>query len=84
MPPTHHAPEKLTMKNVLKGMRQLLDILAAPLVYGAAGLLELVRKVGIRRLPDCKRALLSMGVFPIRNHYYEPLFDPSQLRIPLD
>ena len=72
------------MKFILKGMLPFVDVVAAPVVYGAAWLLKLVRKVGIRRLPVCKRALLSVGVFPVRNHYYEPLFDPSQLRIPLD
>jgi predicted O-methyltransferase YrrM len=26
-------------------------------------------------LPHCKNALMNVGVFPIRNHYYEPQFD---------
>jgi len=28
----------------------------------------------------CKRMLLRVGVFPIRNHYYEPMFDTRDLR----
>ena len=34
-------------------------------------------------MPVCKRALLSAGVFPIRRHYYEPLFDSRDLYKPL-
>lgn len=32
---------------------------------------------GRAELAGCKRALLAVGVFPIRNHYYEPQFDFS-------
>lgn len=28
-------------------------------------------------MPLCKSVLLKVGVFPIRNHYYEPQFDFS-------
>ncbi len=27
---------------------------------------------------------MGVGVFPIRNHYYEPMFDPRALTRPLD
>ena len=30
------------------------------------------------------KILKNIGVFPIRNHYYEPLFDDSMLRLPLE
>ena len=72
------------MKKILKSIIPLVDLLASPLVFLAGILLRIVRQVGVRNLPVCKRVLISIGVFPIRNHYYEPLFDPSQLRIPLD
>ncbi len=61
----------------------LLDILLLPFVYPAGFVLKKVREIGVRRLPRCKNALLSVGVFPIRNHYHEPFFDPRQLRSPL-
>lgn len=51
------------------------DLALAPLVYPAAWLLKKVRHVGVHRLPRCKDALLDVGVFPIRDHYYEPRFD---------
>ena len=46
-----------------------------PLVYPVAWLLKIIRKVGVQRLPLCKNALMSVGVFPLRDHYYEPQFD---------
>ena len=51
------------------------DILLTPFVYLAAWLLKNVRRAGVQRLPHCKNALLNVGVFPIRDHYYEPQFD---------
>jgi len=42
--------------------------------------MKIVRQEGISKLPRCKRALLQIGVFPIRNHYYEPQFDFRQRR----
>lgn len=60
------------------------DLLMAPAVYPAAALLKLVRTAGVERLPLCRRVLRQVGVFPVRNHYYEPLFDDRELREPLD
>jgi hypothetical protein len=34
-------------------------------------------------LPGCKNTLMKIGVFPIRNHYYEPQFDHRKLKQPL-
>jgi Methyltransferase domain len=62
----------------------LADIFLAPLVYLAAYLLKGIRRAGVQRMPFSKRALIRVGVFPIRNHYYEPLFDSGLLRYPLD
>jgi Methyltransferase domain len=41
------------------------------------------RYKGCAALPQTTRALKKVGVFPLRNHYYEPLFDDSLLRKPL-
>jgi hypothetical protein len=63
---------------------KLADILLFPLVYPAGHLLKLIRKAGVARMPRCKQALMQVGVFPIWNHYYEPLFDSRILSKPLD
>jgi hypothetical protein len=59
------------------------DVLLAPFVYPAALVMKLVRRAGVERLPLCKQALMQLGIFPLRNHYYEPLFDGRMLRHPL-
>lgn len=74
----------VTMKKFIKSILPFLDILLAPAVAISALILKFVRRVGVRRMPLCKRVLLNVGVFPIRNHYYEPLFDGKLLRHPLD
>lgn len=68
------------MKKVLLRLIVSLDFLLVLVVFPAALLLKLVRRVGVMRLPLCKKALFSIGVFPIRNHYYEPQFDMTELK----
>lgn len=74
----------MSVSGLVKALLPLADLLAAPFVYPSALLLKLVRKAGVHRLPCCKRALLGVGVFPVLNHYFEPLFDYRSLRHPLD
>lgn len=62
---------------------RLFDVAAVPALYVSALLLKLIRRIGVERLPISKRLLLKLGVFPIRDHYYEPLFDGSRLLRPL-
>ena len=60
----------------------LIDLLLAIPAWPAAWVLKAVRRIGVHRLPACRRLLLSIGVFPIRNHYYEPQFDYRNKRQP--
>ena len=71
-------------KKLLKAVAPLVDAVLAPFVLPAAVVLKVVRRIGTQRLPVCKNTLRAVGVFPIRNHYYEPLFDVRALRRPLD
>ena len=52
-----------------------LDRVLAPFVRLSARLLKRIRRAGIEKFPRCRQALLDIGVFPVRNHYYEPQFD---------
>lgn len=72
------------MTSLIKAILPLTDIFLMPAVYLAAYLLKAIRSVGIHKMPFCKRALMQVGLFPIRNHYYEPLFDGKMLSHPLD
>lgn len=71
---TDPSPHVSVMKTLLLKLLPLVDVLMVPLVYPSALVLKLVRRAGVHRLPACKRALLTVGVFPIRDHYYEPQF----------
>ncbi len=66
-----------------KMLLKIIDLVIAPLVYPAAVLLKTIRRVGVKRMPRCKNVLLKVGVFPIQDHYYEPLFNEKYLRYPL-
>ncbi len=67
---------------LLKSLR-IFDLLLAPLVFLAAYLLWGVRRAGVERLRVSRWILRGVGVFPIRDHYYEPMFDFSRLKHPL-
>ncbi|MBN1567768.1 MAG: class I SAM-dependent methyltransferase [Acidobacteria bacterium] len=71
------------VKNFRARLLPLIDILTFPFVYPAAWLLKTIRRVGVGRLPLCKKVFMNVGVFPIRNHYYEPQFDYRNLKQPL-
>jgi hypothetical protein len=71
------------VKKFIKSFLPLIDLLLMPLVYISAIVLKSVRRAGVQRMPFCKRALLEVGVFPIRNHYYEPQFDTRDMKPPL-
>lgn len=55
------------------------DILTYPvtLVAGLQG--RTLRRYGIVHFPLGRKLLLRLGVFPIRRHFYEPLFHPDDL-----
>lgn len=71
------------IKNIFKACAPAIDLLLAPFVAASGWLLLMVRRLGLTRLPVSKRILLSIGVYPLRDHYYEPLFDTRHLRYPL-
>lgn len=60
------------------------DRVMSLLVVPAALLMRRYRSLGTERLVRTTRRLRQLGIFPLRNHYYEPLFDPLQLSAPLD
>ena len=71
------------MKSPISRILYFFDLLLLPFVYISAGILKRIRRVGVSRMPRCKNALVKVGVFPIRDHYYEPQFDYRELKQPL-
>ncbi|MCE6990964.1 class I SAM-dependent methyltransferase [Dyadobacter sp. CY323] len=61
----------------------LFDLLLIPFIIPSALLFLLVRRIGFKYLIFTKQILLRIGVIPIRDHYYEPLFNQKHLKRPL-
>lgn len=74
----------MPVKSILKKLLPILDLLISPLTLVSAALLLLVRRAGISHMPLSKKIFMLLGVFPIRDHYYEPLFNPKHLSKRLD
>lgn len=74
---------KRTVKGIFKKSSRVIDILIFPFAAGSAVVFKFIRRAGIKEFPLSKKMLLNIGVFPIREHYYEPLFNPKHLKKPL-
>lgn len=72
------------MRKLTQALAPLIDLSVLPIVFVASMVMKLVRRFGIERLPRTRWLFRTVGVFPIRNHYYEPLFDTTVLTRPLD
>jgi hypothetical protein len=64
-------------------VRPLLDPLLVLPVWGAAWLLKGLRRVGLHHFPLVRGTLRRVGLLPVSDHYYEPLFLERQLSAPL-
>ncbi|CAN5602586.1 class I SAM-dependent methyltransferase [soil metagenome] len=61
----------------------LIDLLLVPVAMSAALAMRVIRRGGVERLPKTLQVFRRIGIYPVRDHYYEPLFNPSHLRKPL-
>lgn len=72
------------MPRVIDRFAPLIDITLVPVVFVAAVIMKLVRGFGIGRLPRVRSLFRVLGVYPLRSHYYEPLFETKGLSRPLE
>jgi predicted O-methyltransferase YrrM len=75
---------KSELRKSLTPLFRILDILLSPFTLLASLLLLCIRKMRVANMPVSKSIFKKIGVFPILNHYYEPLFDDTLLKLPLD
>lgn len=75
---------KKLARDIAIRLRVLIDIILACLAIPSAIVLISIRRFGIQRLNLSRRVLMNLGVYPIRDRYYEPLFNPEHLRIDLN
>ena len=62
---------------------KILDIFLIPFITFSGLVFKFYRKIGSSRLLKNTKLLKKIGVFPILDHYYEPLFNDSLLSRPL-
>lgn len=75
---------KKNLRILKVALLSLIDILISPLTLVYAYYLKFTRKRQFSGMPITKRILFGVGVFPILDHYYEPLFDHKKhIRKPL-
>lgn len=72
------------MRKLIRFLMPVIDIILFLPIIVASLVMKIFRRLGAGRLPKSKSALLFMGIFPIRDHYYEPLFHPRHLKHSLD
>ncbi len=75
---------KALLRLIFAKFNEPIDLFFSIIIIPSAYFLFLFRKVGASRLPRTSLRLKEIGVFPVRNHYYEPLFDDKLLSQPLD
>jgi len=71
------------MKKLIKQLIPLLDWALLPLLLPSALVMKIYRRLGSKRLLRSTNLLKKIGVFPIRDHYYEPLFNDKHLSVSL-
>jgi hypothetical protein len=73
-----------TFRRLFKIILPALDFFLVPVAIAATLAMKFIRKAGIQRLPRTLKVFRRLGIYPLRDHYYEPLFNPAHLRKPLD
>lgn len=67
------------IKNLINVLIPFAEILYLPLLAISGLVMWLYRRTGSKRLKLSTKILRKIGVFPIRDHYYEPLFNDARL-----
>ena len=66
-------------KRITRKIFNRIDLAYSVIVVLPAYLLRAYRLAGSKEMPKTTKRLEKIGVFPIINHYYEPLFDTRDL-----
>ncbi|UXA04219.1 class I SAM-dependent methyltransferase [Mycobacterium sp. SMC-2] len=81
--PSTSAEAPRTVQKFTKLCLSLIDFALLPITATASLALRVIRSTGFGRMPLALRVFRRIGIFPILDHYYEPLFNPVHLRKPL-
>ncbi len=69
------------MKRIFYILFSILDFILFPLTLVASSWFRLIKYVGVGKMPISRSIFFKIGVFPIVDHYYEPLFNYNKLRL---
>ncbi len=72
------------MKKLIKAFSptaRIFDLLLSPLTLAAVIWFRVAKFWGLRKLPLTRSLFLNVGVAPLVDHYYEPLFDYRKLPV---
>jgi len=67
------------MKKFLKYILPIADIIAIPVIFLSSVVMMVCRRIGIDKMPMSRTIFDAVGVYPIVDHYYEPLFKKSRI-----
>lgn len=70
------------MKRIIRSLRWTapgFDVLLIPFTFLAAAWFRIAKYWGLKNMPATNSLLLRLGVLPVVDHYYEPLFDYRRL-----
>ena len=70
---------KRIIKKVFNVFIRLCEILYVPLLVISGLVMRIYRRTGSKRLSLSTKILKKIGIFPIIDHYYEPLFNDAHL-----
>lgn len=74
---------RLTLRLLISKLRVLIDLILLPFVISSGIILYMYRRIGSSFLKLSTKALLGLRIFPIRDFFYEPLFNENHLRFSL-
>lgn len=69
------------MRNLLRRTFWLVELLASPIILVAAIVLRVARRPDPKWTPISRKIFDLVGVYPIKNHYYEPYIDTEIRRV---
>jgi len=61
-------------KKIIYDIIKVFELFILPFIFISAIILKTYRKIGSKNLPLTSKLLKKIGIFPIINHYYEPMF----------
>lgn len=67
------------IRNFIIFFGPFLEIILFPLTVISSIWMRYIRECGVERMPVSKFLFNLIGVFPIKDHYYEPLFNPRRI-----